>query len=160
MCSYGSSIWWIWRPEQPTGKGSTGEDMWHRLQERCWWWERVESLSLAPALWRGILYITSNGYGLRLEREEENLNPQSMEEISGHIQLLRMGFCERKLSKMLQRKDFILSCVSAGFLLHRRLPQLLRQLPNPILYPLQKNFSHHHEGFSKSALIVPLEPKG
>lgn len=57
------------------------------------------------------------------------------------------------------KKEVYFLCVSAGFLLHRRLPQLLCQLPNPILYPLQKNFSHHHEGFGKTAFIITFVAK-
>lgn len=41
-------------------------------------------------------------------------------------------------------------CVPAGLHLHGGLPQLLGQLPHPVLHPLQADFPQYHEGFGKA----------
>lgn len=41
-------------------------------------------------------------------------------------------------------------CAPAGLHLHGGLPQLLGQLPHPVLHPLQKDFPQYHEGFGKA----------
>lgn len=77
---------------------------------------------------------------------------------SGHTQLVWVGFCEWK-PRYCRGRGFILWCVSAGLLLHRRLPQLLCQLPNPVLHPLQKDFPHHHEGLGRNGFAITFVPK-
>lgn len=53
-----------------------------------------------------------------------------------------------------------LRCVSLGLLLHGRLPQLLCQLPHPVLHPLQEDLPQHHAGLGKDVhfLAPPTSP--
>lgn len=46
------------------------------------------------------------------------------------------------------------SAVSPGLRLRGGLPQLLGQLPHPVLHPLQKDVSQHHEGLGKAVCRV------
>lgn len=50
--------------------------------------------------------------------------------------------------------------VSLGLLLHGRLPQLLCQLPHPVLHPLQEDLPQHHAGLGKDVhfLATPHLP--
>lgn len=48
--------------------------------------------------------------------------------------------------------------VSLGLLLHGRLPQLLCQLPHPVLHPLQEDLPQHHAGLGKDVHFLALPP--